>query len=478
MLGYRSYIIEAKKPTKKSFTVVGNDMLKMAPKALAKTLKPVLKRLPDSGVIFADANWNKTPKAMWMIKTTGGNVRAVQKLLPGGVVNASVYKVKVGDLTLNFKTSGKKLNSGADTGTTQQQELGSAWIIKRAIKDNVKYKKWEDIAADPKIGELIKMFPTVIDNPIWLKTYYAQQKTMLDEFKNAKFNEFNRDGGFMDFISKLVKQKFGIAQKDAWNPADIWLIQNEAAVTKLIKKTMSGPKSTQTIQELNTVLRKLFKDRKIVGISLKKVSGKVARYEEFNVDEVDLGADYKYNVKKLVFNMTNVNGVFGSQDLLIYVEGVGTQYKFQIKGNDSSKFSNLKIEPTAKGAYAARVGKAPLPLVANLFSANGLTFNNDNKKYPKTAEEYLARHKEFAALFNTVKGKVSTGVADANAFKENMVAGYSSVKPQIAQSKLMQLDMFAQLLSLSKDDFDNIMTDTVFIAAKKGDTFGPFGKLF
>ena len=43
-------------------------------------------------------------------------------------------------------------------------------------------------------------------------------------------------------------------------------------------------------------------------------------------------------------------------------------YRFQIKANDSGKKtgSNLKFEPTAKGAAAARMGKATRELVFDL----------------------------------------------------------------------------------------------------------------
>ena len=107
---------------------------------------------------------------------------------------------------------------------TAMQERGSAWIMRRAIKDNKKYINADSISKDPKYKELKKLYP-VIDKA-WINTFFLQQKKMLHEFSNAKFKEFNRDEGFMAFITNLVREKFGISQKDNWNPADIWLIAN------------------------------------------------------------------------------------------------------------------------------------------------------------------------------------------------------------------------------------------------------------
>ena len=89
---------------------------------------------------------------------------------------------------------------------TRMQELGSAWIFRRALKDKIRYKKWEDILNDPKYDELggkNGIYPNVDKD--WLETFYLQQKKMLEEFSNSKFTEFNREYGFMKYISNLVK---------------------------------------------------------------------------------------------------------------------------------------------------------------------------------------------------------------------------------------------------------------------------------
>ena len=43
-----------------------------------------------------------------------------------------------------------------------------------------------------------------------MTSYYAQQKVLLDEVKPKSKSKFNRDGGFMDFVTKLIAKKFGI----------------------------------------------------------------------------------------------------------------------------------------------------------------------------------------------------------------------------------------------------------------------------
>jgi hypothetical protein len=88
---------------------------------------------------------------------------------------------------------------------TRMQELGSAWIFRRVLNDNQRYNSPEDIVKDKKYKELVAIYPAI--NAEWLKAFYAQQKTMFKEFASSKFTEFNRDGGFMDFITDLVRTK-------------------------------------------------------------------------------------------------------------------------------------------------------------------------------------------------------------------------------------------------------------------------------
>jgi hypothetical protein len=94
---------------------------------------------------------------------------------------------------------------------TRMQELGSAWIFRRVLNDNQTYNTPEDIIKDRKYSELVKIYPAI--NAEWLKAFHAQQKTMFKEFAPSKFTEFTRDGGFMDYITEMVRQNLKLLKK-------------------------------------------------------------------------------------------------------------------------------------------------------------------------------------------------------------------------------------------------------------------------
>ena len=451
---------------------------------ILSTFNTITKGMPEKDFFFADSNW-AGGRSMWQIKVSEANLDKFEQNIEKfdkdheGVKTVSgkaVLDYVFGAVKIRFLASHKKSAKAADAKTTAMQERASAWIMKRAIKDSYRYDKWTDIKLDPKYKELEKIYPEVDEE--WLQVFYAQQERMLSEFSNVKFKIFNRDEGFMGYISNIVKQKFGVSKKDTWNPADIWCIQDQNKIEAIIDKTIDG-NGSQTILELNAVLRKLFKDRKVVGISLKKVSGKTAKYEEYNVREDGLEADYNFNIDSMSIDLsTKSDNEFSTQDTRIIVSGHGAEYNFQIKGNDSVKVSNLKWEPTQKGAAAARVGKAPVDMVAKLISDNKKKFVNKHQDFPSTRTAFMEDADKYKNIFVKLKsGGVDLGVNNEDQFYENMLVVYET-EPHVAHSKCMQMEFMAEVVSMNKEKQREFMTDMVFLAAKKGKRFGPFGKLY
>jgi len=369
---------------------------------------------------------------------------------------------------------------------TRMQELGSAWIFRRVLNDNVTYQSGDDIVKDKKYNELVALYPAI--NKQWIDNYYAQQKRILAEFKGAQFTEFTREGGFMDFITKLASQKFKVAKKDSWNPADIWCVKNEAKVIKDMQKVMDTKDGMASIAELNAMMRTLYKKRELVGISLKLISGKEAKYEEVNMDEA-LFPDvkrYNFNVSLMKCPLGLKNNLnFETQDARVVVDalenGKAQKFDFQIKPNTTSEYANLKFEPTASGASKARLGKTPLDKLAKLLKAYKVDFVNSYKNYPMTSAEFNDNTSVTYAKnsFDYIKRKgVDVGTCkNADEFIRNLQKVFT-LEPHIATSKLMQVNFLYYVTSLPKEKMDNLFTDMSFLAQKKGREFGPFGKLY
>ena len=393
-----------------------------------------------------------------------------------------------------------KEKSGA-RDKTAQQELGSAWIMRRALKDNKRYKSVTDIVNYPKYPELLKLYPDLADTKgkafkEWLPAYYKQQKKMLEEFSGAQFTEFTRDGGFMSFTTNLVKTKFGISKKDTWDPADLWCVQNESLTIAGIENWMKKRKHIE-IEELNAYLRTLFIKRKVVGISLKKIAQEQAYYEEVNVKDVEFKDEHKpeFNISSMKLNLaikppTALNTkvlqpcTFAVDGASMHVDAErnGHPFTYTMQWNNLSihnkKFGNITINGSISYARGAQLGSAPVDILQEICNKYGVKWSNNHNDYPKTAASYAPQAKAYEKRFTGIKAKgVQTGIVQAKKFTEYLNAVFKFNAPA-ATNKLMQVTFFYELTRLSKDDQNSMMTEIIFSAQKKGKGFGPFGKLY
>ena len=437
----------------------------------------------------------------------------------------------------------KKTSKDVSAATlTQMQELGSAWVFKRAIQDNITFNSPNDIVNDKDTyKELVKIWKTVgkvdwddeVDGE-WIVNFYKQQSTLLKKIGKPTFTEFCRSGDyvlpgskkgetFMEWVSALVKEEFQISQKDNWNPADIWLIQNEAKWKKEIKKAYDNRnvRKKRTIEaelaKFNAIFRGLFRSRQIVGISLKKISGKTAQWKEVNVTEKffkKLEATHMTLTEaKCLLGTKRINPDTAKKDiargkfrglpdaatltqdtvLLITDPGLagepGAKYKVQIKANDSTKFSNLKWEPTITSATGARLGKATVELVLDLMKSYNILryYEPDNKKYPRNKTEFGEVEDDYRDIIEELvsdrfidvgpigSGQVAVETAIIN-LKETFDQNRS--QPWVAVSKLQQLRFLYALMTLSERDRNDFCTSLIFTAEKSGRRYGPYGKLY
>ena len=445
--------------------------------------------------------WDQSIGKQLVIKCDLSDVDAISKKM--GIPKKTVASKKVVDVNLKtflnqnlkgkvynvrFRETSKKTGSKApDAKTTEMQEKGSKYVFEYVLENKKSgYTNLQSFKSDQKMVDgLKKIYPDVDDD--WFDVFYKQHKVILDKFAGSQITKFDHSGkgSFMNKITEIINKNFGIAKKDNWNPADIWGVRGSSKdVIIKVEEAVYGSRDSQTIQQLNSLMRGMYKSKELVGISLKKTSGKEAKWEEYNIEALTLNEvnDYKYNQINIVYNL-KATAATQALDTAVQLRqsGGGAEYNFQITSNDTSRDSqNLKFESKPIGSAKARGGKAQIKAVEALLDDNGVGgYKNRHQNYPKNIEEFGQSKKHYENMFNNIRTKVTTDCKDGDEFVEVIVKIFVGEKPWVAQSKLMQLTFLDHALKVSpKKKYTEFWTDMLFISIKKGDRFGPFGKLY
>jgi len=420
---------------------------------------------------------NHTPSMKEFIAAyNNGNENAIGTILKPGTNFSPLFNGY--KWTEIEKSQFTKRGGGSDGETTGKQERATMFAIQMAIENNGynDQKKFYQLYRN----ELLNIYPEM--NEEWENAIFQQQLTTYREVGNTRFGHYSRDDGFMEYITDRCKTLYGISKKDTWNPADIWLVSDLDKVKRDLDRKILD--NTTSLQEFNAILRDMFHDRRVVGISLKLISGGVAKWELVNLENADVfdGDQYTFGFEssELLFSLRG--NEFVNTDCKLNIGSSTQKIKFQIRQN-SAGFNNLKIEGTDIGASAARLGKVPLDMGSQLFQKNSLEANRWRswRNYPQTADEFEAEKNIHIERFKKLdrSRQVVMGVRTADEFYRNVTTVFEKGKKDIANSKLIQLDLLCTIFGLTPEKkLNNLLTDLAFLAQKKGTLFGPFAKLY
>lgn len=247
--------------------------------------------------------------------------------------DGKTYKITQIKKTAEF---GGGTGSGAGADLTAVTESGQCYVC--AIVYNVCKRKitWDDLTVENFIkahqycDTTIKYDGVIEKSPTeWLQSYIDTANKLFDNYKMPGTMKFHRGSTFVDTIYKS-KAKVHSADKlsqntqapgsfsdDKWNPADIWMT------------TLTTPPKLNdgTWGELNADIQKLAKDKKLLGVSLKKVEG-TAKYEVYN-DSSELSKLYVYEGFRLAPTGTagKYPPFFNSIDMYMKISGKEIQFR-------------------------------------------------------------------------------------------------------------------------------------------------------
>ena len=385
-----------------------------------------------------------------------------------------------------------KVEQGGVAGPvpTAIQEAGSAFILTQVLKNNKKFASASDIMNDNDTKKgLEKIFKAPYDKSVneWIHSYFEHQKAFFKKFQPAQWDVFEHGGqDLMEFVKKqcqIVKEVTAsgrlkdVGKYETWNPADIWAVKGKSQVKKQIDDAIQKD-GTATLKELNNVLLNLMKDNKLIGLSLKKIDPKEkANFVYVNKDpkKIEFAQVEEVKMSDITIEIKTEETVDGMSQGGYVLFG---KYTINVIRTPGSGFSNLKYESVIKGS-GGRGGAAPVDLVATMLKSKipGHTYVNRHQDYPETADDFKNDKRNYERMYDLLKTNIN-GTKDYAEFRSRILKMYRSDNSKsraVAQSKLMQLHFFSDVLSNKKDA--EFWTDLLYLSLKVGDRFAPHGKL-
>jgi hypothetical protein len=260
-----------------------------------------------------------------------------------------------GRLTNVFDEQGNKLKDSAPK-TEQQEDAVTFALNQHSLPTEDEINKKIGFKFDSKWHHSFARTYNLITNQLGIGQYTFYR----DSSKNKPA-----------ILNKMMTSKYLPDSKDNWNPSDVWAIHNgkEQEVTSRIQEVLSlFDKKQATIYDLNFELEKLFIEKLLIGISLKKIekgagSIKPVKVTEHYVSSVKFvnpisESKFKYDTTlsyidlNCEFNVLNdpINYQFriapraSSGDLNLYIQGAIFPQKGKWDGSVSKILLNASTE--------------------------------------------------------------------------------------------------------------------------------------
>ena len=335
-------------------------------------LKSFLKssgRRKDLYLKFNDGELDEVKKGVYQIKINPSDKNFLNDLrdeLEDNGEDIDKSKTKPGQ-TITFKSgfqlylSGRTLSNVIDESgdavaakkpTIPQQEDGFIINLKEG-------KMLENLQINKKIGFQFG------------KDWYSSYTKSFDAFtskiipkKNLKQYEFYRDSDNkkLEMLNQITDPDILPSSKDNWNPSDVWAVKidEKARLAKEIDKLYTARKrdNNVSIERLNKFIEIQFKNKSLIGISLKQVIGNSA-----NVDKITKDAKYIDSVKFLGFkNKMEFDVLLTYFDINVKMACVKNNtldyiFRFRPRGSSSATTNNGEGRLSGSGPAEGAIDK-------------------------------------------------------------------------------------------------------------------------
>ena len=305
-----------------------------------------------------------------------------------------------------------------------------------------------------------KIHEFLINDPSWMKSSIKTANKLYGatKYRNTKF-KFHRGTSIVNIVEnhfKKVNAADGrpFSNINKWTPADIYMCDHSFDTTMITNEMIFQG-------GINKVLKQLIKEKKLIGVSLKKVTSSQGNLTEHNFTRASL------TVKK-PFESVGSKTLMGSMD--VYVKGQGVSVQFRATDAEGKTWQGEVMGTAAKHG---KVGGGVMNYIMESVYGKG---EGVWKNYPSAAAVSVASNgSALDRKIFTLAGRNKTAVVGPN--ETVNLSEISTMRPQWKFAKYIGLEVVDRMMSGSAAERDEITTKIYLYATSASDNSAPYIKI-
>lgn len=360
-------------------------------------------------------------------------------------------------VTLNGKTINivyKPLRSGGSgagaaltklTESAQCLYAALAFKLKRNLtKKDISKKNFNSVSNLVFVDEKWENMMNLPDE--WVDSCVAGANLLHKKFKGSyTFHRGSSEVGLIEGHFESLRAKEGLSlNRNKWSPADIYLISKNFKISSITNQN--------TILGLNAAMKTELLEKRLIGVSLKKIEGS-GRLQEMNLDKKQISITYE----GYTLAADSMDGY-----LNLNVDGKSIKIQFRSFGGES--LTGWQGEIKGSSANQGKISLGPLNMI----------LENNGVQSVSTDAAAKARRNDKNVARTISEGMVSLGSWEKSSKNETLVQSESD---KWRYSKMQVIELIGILESQNKKKRNTIASDIYLYASSQSEYSAPYMKL-
>ena len=382
-------------------------------------------------------------------------------------VNGSIVRLDALEKTAEFGGGG---GSGAGADITALVESAQClycalvwYVFKRKMKLNeivspTQFKTAYDFCDVTESLDRLKQ-----DLPEdWVKSSILGANKLYDKYSSIRDARFHRGSSKVDEIEttfKTINRKEGaFGDINKWSPADMYIFKNNQDISAITEE--------KTLKGLNGAMIKMYIDKTVVGVSLKKCENQ-AKYSQVNINE-SKGTTSGIKFVKYITKTNDRATIYDSMDAYLYF---GTRPFDRIQWRSfgtGDGLTGFQGEIKGETANQGKVSLGPASFIIKQYSGVTLPTSSSVANRVRSKDDTLCKE-----IYEMAK---KLGVNNLPPMADHILMCYQqSMKWRYA--KYLAFKVLTTIDAQSKANKDRITSDLYYYAGSKSSFSAPYAKI-